>query len=131
MWNWVDVGCFIPLISAFILRVFSLTIISHDDMAYYSNISFDVLSFAAIPLWFRVLLLFDHYAFFGSMMIIIRSMIADAAMFFVFLSIVFVGTFHYSGNYRVLTGINRSINETKGIRCLVCAYRRISIVRSP
>ncbi|KAG0251680.1 hypothetical protein BG011_007449 [Mortierella polycephala] len=87
VWNLFDVPIYIIFLLFISLRIstFFTGTIEMSDFAY------DVLACNAILLWPRLFAVFDHYRFFGTMLIVLRQMLLDAMLFLALSLIFYVG----------------------------------------
>eukprot|EP00741_Cyanophora_paradoxa_P012622 tig00020614_g12195.t1 len=91
LWNWFEIVTYAVFAGAFCLRVASLAASEPAERERLMDLSFDVLAVNAVVLWMRVLNVLSNVEFFGALLVILRHMIRDAALFFSIMALVLMG----------------------------------------
>ncbi|KAF8076642.1 calcium activated cation channel [Lyophyllum atratum] len=89
-WNFVSFVTDCLLVTAFILRVVSLTGRADDDVTMQLR-SFQVLSFVSPLIWMKLITVFDGYKYIGTMQICVARMLKESGIFFALLSVLAIG----------------------------------------
>jgi hypothetical protein len=92
--NVVSLALYSLLVVSFVLRVIALTQSpdpDHEQRRKFSKLSYDFLAFTAPMFWIRLLLFFDSFRFFGSMLIVFKVMMKESLIFFALLFFIMVG----------------------------------------
>ena len=91
-WNIFNSTLYSLLLVSFVLRMvaFGHPYGSHERQDL-NTISYDFLAFSAPMFWMRLLLYLDTYRFFGAMLVVLKVMMKESAIFFALLIIVLVG----------------------------------------
>ncbi|RUS31054.1 hypothetical protein BC938DRAFT_478547 [Jimgerdemannia flammicorona] len=92
IWNMFDFVILVIFACFLVLRLHSLQSEEIRESEYM--LAYDLLACNSILLWPRLFSVLDHYQFFGTMLIVIRHMMIDTALFFMILIVFFVGFLH-------------------------------------
>lgn len=76
---------------SFGLRVFALWVTKNESSIIYDRISYRVLSLAAPLMWTRLLLFLDAQPFIGVMIVVMKHMMRESAIFFFLIFFILVG----------------------------------------
>lgn len=77
---------------SFITRLFSVTPLKSDEhQEYWDKISYRILSCAAPFVWSRMLLFLESERFVGVMLVVLKHMMKESAVFFVLLVLIMIG----------------------------------------
>lgn len=91
-WNVFHTILYTLLAVSFVIRAISLQYEPYTkDRNTYSQLSYNFLAFTAPFLWMRLLLFLDGFQFFGTMLVVIKMMMKESAIFFALLSLVLIG----------------------------------------
>ncbi|CAM1511018.1 Fc.00g085310.m01.CDS01 [Cosmosporella sp. VM-42] len=91
-WNALNGTLYTFLTASLIVRIIGLSY-SHDQGKhdYYNRLSYNMLSFIAPMFWARLLLYLDSFRFFGAMLVVVKVMMKESAIFFALLVILIIG----------------------------------------
>jgi hypothetical protein len=89
VWNYLDICIYVIFWTSFGMRIYS---IQHGNAKIWED-SVDLLACNAVLIWPRLLTILDRYPFFGTMIISMKYMIRDTALFFALFIVFFVGFF--------------------------------------
>ncbi|ODV96026.1 hypothetical protein PACTADRAFT_49446 [Pachysolen tannophilus NRRL Y-2460] len=90
-WNVFNDIMYAIVIASIVLRIIALTTDKNSTSIHYDQISFRILSMAAPFVWSRLLLYLDTQQFIGAMLVVIKHMMKESAIFFFLLLFVLVG----------------------------------------
>lgn len=91
-WNALNGTLYAFLTASLILRIVGLTHDADDvDRANFARQSYNVLAFTAPLFWMRMLLYLDGFKFFGAMLVVLKVMMKESAIFFALLFVVNIG----------------------------------------
>ncbi|QIX00630.1 hypothetical protein AMS68_006147 [Peltaster fructicola] len=91
-WNVFHTTLYSLLTVSFVVRIISLQYEPYSEQRdTYSQLSYNFLAFTAPFFWMRLLLFLDGYQFFGTMLVVIKMMMKESAIFFALLSLVLIG----------------------------------------
>lgn len=92
-WNVVNLTLYALLSVSFILRMIAVTTPDSDNAKRlkFNELSYNFLAFAAPMFWIRLLLSFDIFRFFGTMLVVLKVMMKESIIFFALLFFVLIG----------------------------------------
>ncbi|KAJ3162852.1 hypothetical protein HDU86_003827 [Geranomyces michiganensis] len=92
LWNWIDYLGYILFLVAFGFRMLALLLPEGDpDIAKYVDSSFNILSCAAVLIWFRTLELLDTFRACAYLLITMRRCLSSSFPFFALIGVVIIG----------------------------------------
>ncbi|GLB34039.1 putative calcium activated cation channel [Lyophyllum shimeji] len=91
-WNAVAFFTDSLLVTAFVLRVLSITGPSDDDTTMQLR-SFQALSLVSPLIWMKLITIFDGYKYMGTMQLCVARMLKESGIFFALLSVLAIGFF--------------------------------------
>ncbi|KAI8589306.1 hypothetical protein BDZ88DRAFT_418408 [Geranomyces variabilis] len=92
LWNWADYFGYILFLVAFGFRMWALLLPTGDpDIVRYVDTSFNVLSCAAVLIWFRTLELLDTFRACAYLLITMRRCLSSSFPFFALIGVVIMG----------------------------------------
>lgn len=92
LWNGFNAILFTFLTISFVFRCIGLGHEGHSvDRLHFSQLSYNLLAFVAPMFWVRLLLYMDAFRFFGAMLVVLKVMMKESAIFFSLLAIVNIG----------------------------------------
>ncbi|TPX57593.1 hypothetical protein PhCBS80983_g03723 [Powellomyces hirtus] len=91
LFNGIDTMIMLIFTAAFGFRCYGQWVGSDDILKGPNDASYDLLACNAVFLWTRAIHVLSGFRYFGEMVVIIRSMMRDAAYFFIMFSFVLVG----------------------------------------
>jgi len=91
-WNAFNSVLYALLVVSFVLRMIALghPLGSHPRERF-NELSYDFLAFSAPMFWARLLLYFDSFRFFGTMIVVVKVMMRESLIFFALLLVVLIG----------------------------------------
>ena len=91
-WNVFNSVLYSILIVSFVLRLVALSNHVHSlERAKFNSLSYNLLAFSAPMFYLRLLLYLDALRFFGAMLVILKVMMRESAIFFLLLVLICVG----------------------------------------
>lgn len=91
-WNVFNSTLYGLLVVSFVLRMVALAHpVSADGREKFNVLSYNFLAVAAPLFWGRLLLYLDTYRFFGAMLVVLKVMMRESAIFFILLFVICVG----------------------------------------
>jgi hypothetical protein len=94
-WNMFNSTLYAVLTVSFVLRMIAMGHPIDDSKdnkrAFFNNMGYNFLAFAAPMFWMRLLLYLDTFRFFGAMMVVLKVMMRESLIFFALLIVVIVG----------------------------------------
>jgi hypothetical protein len=91
-WNVFNSTLYAILVVSFVMRMIALAnpLDSHDRRRY-NELSYNFLAFSAPMFWGRLLLYLDSFRFFGAMLVVLKVMMRESAIFFMLLLVICIG----------------------------------------
>jgi hypothetical protein len=93
-WNVFNSGLYSILVVSLVLRFVAFSHSRNDDdglREHFNQLSYSFLAFAAPMVWGRLLLYLDTFRFFGAMLVVLKVMMKESAIFFALLVVVIIG----------------------------------------
>lgn len=91
-WNAFNSVLYALLTVSFVTRMIALGHpLDTDDRRHFNELSYNFLAFSAPMFWARLLLYFDSFRFFGTMIVVLKVMMRESIIFFALLIVVLVG----------------------------------------
>ncbi|KAF9167610.1 hypothetical protein DFQ26_003953 [Actinomortierella ambigua] len=87
VWNFLDLPLYCNFVIVLILRI----VAAYNKSEDLENFAFDLLACNSTLLWPRLFAALDHYRFFGTMMVVLRQMLIDCALWIALSLIFYVG----------------------------------------
>jgi hypothetical protein len=91
-WNVFNSTLYALLAVSFVMRMIALANpLDSYDRGRYNELSYNFLAFSAPMFWGRLLLYLDSFRFFGAMLVVLKVMMRESAIFFMLLLVICVG----------------------------------------
>jgi len=91
-WNAFNSVLYTLLLVSFVLRMVALGHpLDSAPRIRFNQLSYDFLAFSAPMFWARLLLYFDSFRFFGTMIVVLKVMMRESLIFFALLLVVLIG----------------------------------------
>ncbi|RMZ79959.1 hypothetical protein DV738_g3022, partial [Chaetothyriales sp. CBS 135597] len=93
-WNVFNCVLYALQTASFVIRMMALTASSNPDdprRAELNKLGYHIFAFSAPMFWIRILLFLDTFRFFGAMLVILKVMMAESAIFFMLLIVICIG----------------------------------------
>ncbi|KAL3229078.1 Calcium channel YVC1 [Nakaseomyces bracarensis] len=91
-WSSFNLTMYAIITLSFVMRLFSVTTLRSDKkQEYWDKISYRILSCAAPFVWSRMLLFLESERFVGVMLVVLKHMMKESAVFFVLLVLIMIG----------------------------------------
>lgn len=124
-WNVFHAILYSLLTVSFVVRIISLRYDpGSDTRSSYSRLSYNFLAFTAPFFWIRLLLFLDGFQFFGTLLVVVKMMMKESAIFFALLSLVLVGFL------QAFTALDE-IDDDKAATSFILAQMTNGILGSP
>ncbi|KAI9105450.1 hypothetical protein DFS34DRAFT_644263 [Phlyctochytrium arcticum] len=91
MWNTIDYGAYLIFMVSFFYRMWAVHATDHNEKYERIDTAYDIMSCAAVLVWFRTLELLDTFRNFGYLLVTVRRMLGDAFHFFILIAILMLG----------------------------------------
>ncbi|KAF2430146.1 hypothetical protein EJ08DRAFT_612884 [Tothia fuscella] len=91
-WNVFNSTLYAILTVSFVTRMIALAHpLDTKERRHYNELSYNFLAFSAPLFWGRLLLYLDNFRFFGAMLVVLKVMMRESAIFFILLFVICVG----------------------------------------
>lgn len=91
-WNAFNGTLYSFLTASLVIRIIGLTHPQgEEERRRFNELSYNLLAFTAPMFWMRLLLYLDSFKFFGAMLVVVKVMMKESAIFFALLAIVCIG----------------------------------------
>jgi hypothetical protein len=91
-WNVFNMTLYALLTVSFVTRVIALANpLDSEGRRHFNELSYNFLAFSAPMFWGRLLLYLDSFRFFGAMLVVLKVMMRESAIFFMLLLVICVG----------------------------------------
>lgn len=124
-WNAFNSILYALLIVSFVTRMVALGHpLDSEGRRHFNELSYDFLAFSAPMFWARLLLYFDSFRFFGTMIVVLKVMMRESLIFFALLFVVLVGFL------QAFIGLDQADNHVTSVNFVVTAMLN-AIMTSP
>lgn len=91
-WNVFNSTLYALLTTSFVTRMIALGHpLESEGREHFNHLSYNFLAFSAPMFWGRLLLYLDSFRFFGAMLVVLKVMMRESAIFFILLLVICIG----------------------------------------